>query len=458
MKKSRKKEIPAQSTTLDSFFGSRQKTKKVRTEDNSADLSSNSTSSSNLSSSSSSSLSDSVASIDRNSIVDTSSLPLLSSSSSSSLSCTSSSSSSSSSSIVSSSSASSLSSSTDITSAFSSSSSPSSSSSSSSSSSLTEEQRQVIATKREAARQRLARNKRKAQSESIADSEKEGEEEEEGKESPGDNKEEKKTEKKLSSSLVCTESRTTSSSSSSSSDWKIENVKGNGSFANMEEYMDPSWRAILADEFKKPYFIELKKKLVAREKAGAVIFPPARLIFSAFNYCKLANCRVVILGQDPYHSPGQAEGLCFSVARGVPIPSSLKNMYSELTKDIPGFVKPKHGNLVEWAQQGVLLLNAILTVEKGQPLHHKGWGWEKFTDAVLGHLTRSKKNLVFLLWGNQAKAKCKSIDKTKHHILEAAHPSGLSASRGFFGCKHFSKCNAFLTKNGMSAINWRISP
>ncbi len=204
-----------------------------------------------------------------------------------------------------------------------------------------------------------------------------------------------------------------------------------------------------------PKFKELKSSLVGAVKSKKTIFPPASKVFAAFNYCPFDQVRVVVIGQDPYHGAGQAEGLCFSVARGIKIPSSLVNIFKELGSDVPGYKKPAHGSLVAWAQQGVLLLNAILTVESAAPASHQGWGWEKFTDAVIESLNKQKKSLVFILWGAFAQKKAKGVDTKKHCVITGVHPSGLSASKGFFGSKPFSKCNAYLTKTGQTPINWQ---
>ena len=185
------------------------------------------------------------------------------------------------------------------------------------------------------------------------------------------------------------------------------------------------------------------------------IFPPAPLIFTAFNLCPFPTVSVVILGQDPYHDNDQAEGLAFSVPPPLRPPSSLQNIYKELKADV-GFTAPQHGSLRKWAEQGVLLLNTSLTVTAHQPLSHKGFGWETFTDAVIGALNRDAKGVVFLLWGSHAQKKAANINQGKHLVLKAAHPSGLSAHRGFFGCKHFSKANAFLEKKGKKPIDWQL--
>jgi uracil-DNA glycosylase len=213
---------------------------------------------------------------------------------------------------------------------------------------------------------------------------------------------------------------------------------------------------VLSGEFSKSYFSQLKSSLQAQFKAGVKLFPPLPLTFRAFSACPFDKLKVVIIGQDPYHDDGQAEGLCFSVPNGIGVPSSLNNMYKELVADVPGFLKPKHGHLIKWAEQGVLLLNTTLTVKAHQANSHKDLGWHKFTDAVIKFINSNKSNIVWMLWGNFAKDKAKGVDTTRHKVLTAAHPSGLSASRGFFGCKHFSKCNAFLKDLNIDPIDWQI--
>jgi uracil-DNA glycosylase len=216
--------------------------------------------------------------------------------------------------------------------------------------------------------------------------------------------------------------------------------------------IEESWRIALSDEFSKPYFGEVTE-FVKHEYKTAHIYPPPKLIFNAFDACPFGNVRVVILGQDPYHGAHQAHGLSFSVPDGVKIPPSLKNIYKELRDDI-GKEIPETGNLEHWAQQGVLLLNATLTVRAGEPGSHQNRGWEQFTDAVIRKLSDEREHLVFMLWGNYAKAKGEHIDRVKHLVLEAAHPSPYSASAGFFGCKHFSQTNEYLKKNGSIPILW----
>ncbi|MBQ4118840.1 MAG: uracil-DNA glycosylase [Clostridia bacterium] len=212
------------------------------------------------------------------------------------------------------------------------------------------------------------------------------------------------------------------------------------------------WDDILADEWKKPYYLELRKFLKL-EYSSQKIYPQMNNIFNALKYTSFANTKVVIIGQDPYHGEGQAHGLCFSVQKGVTPPPSLKNIFKELQTDI-GKPIPNHGELTEWAKQGVLLLNNVLTVREGQPTSHKGKGWEIFTDRVISELNKKATPVVFLLWGAHAQKKAEIITNPIHYKLSCVHPSPLSASRGFFGCKHFSKTNELLTKNGLSKIEW----
>ncbi|XP_076035493.1 uracil-DNA glycosylase-like [Oratosquilla oratoria] len=218
-----------------------------------------------------------------------------------------------------------------------------------------------------------------------------------------------------------------------------------------------SWYKALKEEFSKPYFMELSEFLVT-ERQRNTIFPPEDQVFSWTNYCELNEVKVVVLGQDPYHGPRQAHGLCFSVQKGVKPPPSLLNMYKELNEDIPGFEKPNHGLLVGWARQGVLLLNACLTVKAHNANSHKDKGWERLTDAVIKVISEQNRGVVFLLWGSYAQKKASVVDKKKHHLLNATHPSPLSAHRGFLGCKHFSKCNELLVKQGKKPIDWNRLP
>ena len=220
----------------------------------------------------------------------------------------------------------------------------------------------------------------------------------------------------------------------------------------MDVKIEQSWKKALAEEFEKPYFKELAEFVRKEYKAGAV-YPPPKLLFNAFNLCPFDKVRVVILGQDPYHGRGQAHGLCFSVPDGVAMPPSLQNICKEISADL-GLPMPKSGNLEHWAKQGVLLLNTTLTVRKNSPGSHFGRGWEQFTDAAIKKLSDEKEGLVFLLWGRHAKEKGKVIDRSKHLVLEAAHPSPFSAASGFFGCKHFSKTNEYLAARGEKPIEW----
>lgn len=215
-----------------------------------------------------------------------------------------------------------------------------------------------------------------------------------------------------------------------------------------------TWRDALAQEKTLPYFQETLA-FVARERAaGITVYPPAKEVFNAFRFTELDAVKVVILGQDPYHGPNQAHGLSFSVKPGVPAPPSLVNIYKELASDIPGFVIPKHGCLQSWPQQGVMLLNTVLTVEAGKAHSHASLGWETFTDKVIKVLNTHREGIVFLLWGSHAQKKGMIIDPKRHHVLKAPHPSPLSAHRGFLGCHHFSQTNALLTRQGQPAIDW----
>ena len=215
-----------------------------------------------------------------------------------------------------------------------------------------------------------------------------------------------------------------------------------------------SWKKILINEFNSPYFFDLKQFLV-EEKAKNTIYPPGSLIFNAFDKTPFDKVRVVILGQDPYHGRGQAHGLCFSVPDGIKQPPSLVNIFKELNNDL-GIPVPHHGNLIEWAKQGVLLLNATLTVRANQAGSHQGKGWETFTDAVIKTVSEKADKVVFILWGRYAQNKETLIDSDKHLILKSAHPSPFSAYNGFFGCKHFSRTNEYLKRNGFAEINWKI--
>ena len=217
--------------------------------------------------------------------------------------------------------------------------------------------------------------------------------------------------------------------------------------------IEPGWKDVLQNEFTKPYFQQVAGYLKIEKAQGKVIYPPGSLIFNAFDKTPFDKVRVVILGQDPYHGPGQAHGLCFSVQNGVLPPPSLVNIYKELNSDL-GIRIPTTGNLTQWASQGVFLLNASLTVRAGEPMSHAKIGWANFTDAVIRTISIKKEGVVFLLWGKFAQDKQVLIDETRHHVLKAAHPSPLSAHNGFFGCRHFSKTNNFLVKQGLDPIDW----
>ena len=221
--------------------------------------------------------------------------------------------------------------------------------------------------------------------------------------------------------------------------------------------LEPSWKARIGDWLQRPEMRELSAFLRQRKAAGARIYPPGPQIFAAFDATPFDAVKVVILGQDPYHGPGQAHGLCFSVLPGVPVPPSLVNIFKELNADL-GIAPPDHGCLLPWARQGVLLLNAVLTVEEGRAGAHQGKGWEGFTDHAIETLAREREGLVFLLWGSYAQAKGKVIDTRRHRVLRAPHPSPLSAHRGFLGCGHFSATNQYLAQRGLSPIDWRLPP
>ncbi|MDB5023468.1 MAG: uracil-DNA glycosylase [Mucilaginibacter sp.] len=220
--------------------------------------------------------------------------------------------------------------------------------------------------------------------------------------------------------------------------------------------LEPSWLEVLHIEFEKDYLLKLKQFLTEEQQAGYQIYPKSGDIFNAFRKTPFKDLKAVILGQDPYHGVNQAHGLSFSVQKGVTAPPSLKNIYKELAIDIPGFMIPDHGELTEWAEQGVMLLNATLTVRAASPGSHQKKGWEIFTDTVIQKISEQKEGIIFLLWGKFAQAKAALIDAKKHHILKAAHPSPYSANGGFFGCKHFSKTNAILEKEGKKTIDWQI--
>ena len=218
--------------------------------------------------------------------------------------------------------------------------------------------------------------------------------------------------------------------------------------------IESSWYEVLKQEFEEPYFYEIKSFLI-QEKRQYIVYPPSQLIFNAFNLTPFDKVKVVILGQDPYLNVGQAHGLAFSVPNGIMPPPSLKNIFRELQSDI-GMPIPTNGNLESWAREGVLLLNSCLTVRANNPASHQGIGWQRFTDAAINALSEKKEHIVFLLWGNYAIAKEKLIDTRKHLVLKTVHPSPLSANRGFFGCRHFSQTNIYLSSNGISPIKWDV--
>lgn len=220
--------------------------------------------------------------------------------------------------------------------------------------------------------------------------------------------------------------------------------------------MQKNWHEVIGQEKEKDYFQETLNFVRAERESGKMIYPPASDVFNAFKYTEFSDVKVVILGQDPYHGPNQAHGLCFSVQPGVATPPSLVNIYKELKQDVADFEIPSHGYLLPWAEQGVLLLNTVLTVEAGKAHSHASLGWEKFTDVVIESLNEYSSGIVFLLWGNHAQKKGQYIDRNKHCVLTAPHPSPLSAHRGFLGCKHFSKTNEYLIEHGKSPINWHL--
>jgi len=221
----------------------------------------------------------------------------------------------------------------------------------------------------------------------------------------------------------------------------------------LENLKDPEWLKVLEPEFKKPYFKKMLSFLESEKKNGKKIYPPESEIFNAFNLCPFSKVKVVIIGQDPYHGEGQAHGLCFSVRKGVSVPPSLKNIYKELQSDIAGFVPPNHGNLEEWAKQGVLMLNAALTVEASVANSHSKIGWKEFTKKIIKDLSEMRSGLVFILWGSFAQQVANDMNTKNHCVLKATHPSPYSAEQ-FFGCKSFSKTNDYLQKNGKEPINW----
>jgi uracil-DNA glycosylase len=224
----------------------------------------------------------------------------------------------------------------------------------------------------------------------------------------------------------------------------------------MATALEPGWLDVLSQELEKPYMKELKSFLLEEKQKGFTVFPKNTDIFNAFNHTPIEEVKVVILGQDPYHGQGQAHGLSFSVQKGVAIPPSLKNMYKELAEEFKDFKIPAHGNLTYWADQGVLLLNATLTVRAHEAGSHQNKGWEKFTDHVIATLSEKKKGIVFLLWGRYAQQKEALINTNKHFVLKAAHPSPFSAYNGFFGSNHFKKTNEILEKEGLKVIDWQI--
>jgi len=219
--------------------------------------------------------------------------------------------------------------------------------------------------------------------------------------------------------------------------------------------LHPEWLEVLAPEFEQDYMRSLRTFLIERSRAGAAVYPPGKLIFNALDSTPLSNVKVVILGQDPYHGPGQAHGLCFSVQPGVPPPPSLVNIFREIHDDL-GHPVPDHGCLQAWADRGVLLLNAVLTVERGRAGAHQGKGWERFTDAVVRAVNECRDNVVFLLWGAQARRKGAGIDADRHRVLTAPHPPPLSAQRGFLGCRHFSRTNQWLQARDIDPVDWRL--
>ena len=225
----------------------------------------------------------------------------------------------------------------------------------------------------------------------------------------------------------------------------------------LEATSQSDWKTLLGDERNKEYFLSITRFIEQQRASGKVIYPPNSEIFNALAFTPLDKVRVVILGQDPYHGPGQAHGLSFSVRPGIAFPPSLQNIFKELKEDL-GIPIPTHGCLEHWARQGVLLLNASLSVESGKPLSHSKIGWERFTDAIIAKISAHHTGLIFVLWGSFAQQKMELIDRSKHTILKAPHPSPLSAHRGFFGCKHFSQINVILRAQGLSEIDWGLQP
>ncbi|RJG51334.1 uracil-DNA glycosylase [Motilimonas pumila] len=218
----------------------------------------------------------------------------------------------------------------------------------------------------------------------------------------------------------------------------------------------PSWTQVIGVEKEQPYFHKIMEFVQQERDSGKVVYPPQNEVFNAFKLTEFADVKVVILGQDPYHGPNQAHGLCFSVLPGIKTPPSLVNIYKELQSDIEGFTIPQHGFLESWAKQGVLLLNTVLTVEGGKAHSHAKCGWETFTDKVVAAINEQQQGVIFLLWGAHAQKKGAMIDTAKHHVLKAPHPSPLSAHRGFLGCRHFSQANQLLSEQGQKTINWQV--
>jgi len=225
----------------------------------------------------------------------------------------------------------------------------------------------------------------------------------------------------------------------------------------MSAALEPGWLAVLEEEFEKDYMKNLKAFLLEEKQKGFSVYPKGADIFNALNITPFDKVKVVILGQDPYHGVNQAHGLSFSVQKGITTPPSLKNIYKELETDIEGFKTPQHGNLLQWAEQGVLLLNATLTVRASEAGSHQNRGWEIFTDEIIKALSQKRDHIIFLLWGKYAQQKAALIDQKKHYVLTAAHPSPFSAYNGFFGSKHFSKANQLLVQNNLAPIDWKIS-
>ncbi|MDF2690682.1 MAG: Uracil-DNA glycosylase [Gammaproteobacteria bacterium] len=226
---------------------------------------------------------------------------------------------------------------------------------------------------------------------------------------------------------------------------------------NGKVQMEASWKALLLEEFEKPYMKSLREFLRQEKQAGKTIYPKGAEIFSALNFTPFDQVKVVIIGQDPYHGPNQAHGLCFSVKPGIALPPSLKNIYKEINEEL-GIPPAQHGCLIDWAKQGVLLLNAVMTVESGKPASHQGKGWEQFTDKIIELINEKHRHVVFLLWGSYAQNKGAIIDTDKHLVLQSAHPSPFSVHRGFFGNGHFKKTNEYLQLHGHAPINWQLGP